>query len=138
MWKRPRFYSTLQCAWHLICRNYFLWYFCSKIYCCTTFGCKALIELSDLVFYIGPFFGCKALLKMMASILTPVNSFWSRRFWKFCRLKLTLEPSPHIGPSFWDCPTHRAFPHTFETPPILQGYFAFVFETDAFVNWRDL
>jgi hypothetical protein len=31
--------------------------------------------MSDLVFYIGPFLGCKALLKMMASILTALNSF---------------------------------------------------------------
>jgi hypothetical protein len=31
--------------------------------------------MSDLVFYIDPFFGFKASLKMMASILTPANSF---------------------------------------------------------------
>ncbi len=138
MFKRPKFYSTLQCAWHLICKNSFLWYFCSKTYCCSAFGCKALIKMSDLVFYIGPFFfGCKALLKEKASILTPVNSFWSRRFWKFCRLKLTLNPHLTLGPHFGTTQLIEPFLTHLRLTQFCK-VFAFMFETYAFVNWRDL
>jgi hypothetical protein len=81
--------------------------------------------MSDLVFYIGPFLGCKALLKMMTSILTPVNSFGAEGSRNYVA-QAHPKPSPHIGPSFGDCLTHRAFPYTFETHPILQGFVAFV------------
>jgi hypothetical protein len=58
---------------------------------------------------------------MMASIFTPANSFGvegSGNSWGSTH----PTPSPHIGPSFGDCPTHRAFPYTFETHPILQVF----------------
>ncbi len=100
MLKRPRFYNTLQCAWHLICKNYFLWYFCYKIYRRSTFGWKAVIEMNDLVFNIGPFFWVLGIIKNDGLKSHTTLLFWSRRFWKFWRLELTLNPHLALGPHF--------------------------------------
>jgi len=70
---------------------------------------------------------------MMASILTPVNSFWSRRFWKFWRLKLTLNPHPTLGPHFGTAKLIEPFLTHLRLTQFCK-VFAFVFETDAFVN----